>query len=490
MNFQQIRHQFTTAPHKSLWIALTIMLLAGCNPEPTPPPATKTTPATTTPQENPIDENAVGEFVLDQNQFQQQFPTAENETVTPQRIYRPANPAPDIASQAIENSNYRRYESKHLILFTDIEPKTAEQLTEFADQEYQAWLEYFGPLPDARDGSDFRMIGYLMRDMNALVERDLVPREYLGMRTGGHKQAEFWMLDQETDYYRRHLLFHEATHCFMTIMPDTILPKWYLEGMAELLATHRINVDGDIDFRVLPENKEQYAGWGRIKTIQEDVAAGRIKTISQIRAIQRIDPVDEVRDYAWSWALCYFLDAHPRYQDRFRSLRDHWRSNAFTREFDRLYADDLSEMNIEWLLFVSSIIEGYDLPLAAVEFSPSGSDSQSSISAHKGWQSTGWQITSGETYHLTATGDVILATDPKPWVSHPNGITLEYFDKKPIGRLTGIIIAPSMNQIPELIDIGKETTWTANTSGTLFLRINDAWNSLNDNSRRYQVELE
>jgi hypothetical protein len=147
-------------------------------------------------------------------------------------------------------------------------------------------------------------------------------------------------------------------------------------------------------------------------------------------------------------------------------------------------------MNIEWLLFVSSIIEGYDLPLAAVEFSPSGSDSQSSISAHKGWQSTGWQITSGETYHLTATGDVILATDPKPWVSHPNGITLEYFDKKPIGRLTGIIIAPSMNQIPELIDIGKETTWTANTSGTLFLRINDAWNSLNDNSRRYQVELE
>jgi len=472
-----------------LGITLCILSFIGCGEE-DDQPAHELNSTPPPPQNAPINDDSVGEFTLNQKQFQEQFPVTDQEPVPVQKIYRPTPPQPNHSEETLAKLGYRRYESRHLVLFTDIEPEIAQLLVTLADQEYAAWIEYFGSLPEARDGSDFRMTGYLMRDMGALVELGIVPREYLGMRTGGHKQTQFWMLDQETDYYRRHLLFHEATHCFMTIMPDISLPKWYLEGMAELLGTHRLNPDESIQFRILPEDKEQYAGWGRIKTIQEEIAAGRFKTISQIRAIRRIDPVDEVRDYAWSWALCYFLDAHPRYQQRFRSLRDHWRSGAFSDEFDQLFADDMSQLNTEWLLFVTSIMEGFDLPHAAMEFNPTGTDSMTTISAEKGWQATGWSITQGETYHFSATGEVSLATDPKPWVSQPNGITLEYFEGKPIGRLVGIVSEPSIDTMPQVIDLGVEKTWTATNSGTLYLRINDAWNSLENNSGSYQVEVE
>jgi hypothetical protein len=489
MKFPHLQHESSRLMRTMLGISLCVLSFIGCGEEKTPPVnAPKSTPPP--PQNVSIDEEAVGEFTLNQKQFQEQFPVTDQEPVPVEKIFRPTHPEPSHSQETLAKFGYRRYESKHLVLFTDIEPETAQRLVTLTDQEYDAWIEYFGPLPAARDGSDFRMTGYLMRDMGALVELGLVPREYLSMRTGGHKQTQFWMLDQETDYYRRHLLFHEATHCFMTIMPDTILPKWYLEGMAELLGTHRITPNDGIEFRVLPEDKEQYAGWGRIKTIQEEVSAGRFKTIAKIREIQRIDPINEVRDYAWSWAFCYFLDAHPHYQQRFRSLRDHWRSGAFLTEFDRLFADDLSQLNTEWMLFVTSIMEGFDLPRAAIEFAPNGSQSMVKISAEKGWQSTGWQITQGETYHLTAKGEVTLATDPKPWVSQPNGITLEYFEGKPIGRLMGIVVNLSVDQTPEIINLGQDFSWTANASGTLFLRINDAWNSLANNSGSYQVEFE
>lgn len=460
--------------------------ICGCGSGEETPPASQSAPPTSSPPQ------PSREPQIDLTNLQSDDPTHETpeEPIPLGTIHRPVSPEPNQPLETLNRNGYERYASKHLVLFTDIEPEIAEQLVNMVDREYDAWVRGFGPLPEAADESEFRMIGYLMKDMGALVELGLVPRIYLNMRTGGHMGDRFWMLDQETDYYRRHLLFHEATHCFMTIMPDTSLPKWYLEGMAELVATHRMEEDGTIVFGVLPEDKERYAGWGRIKTIQDEVTAGRLKTIAQIRAIQRIDPVDEVRDYAWSWALCYFLDKHPRYQERFRGLQTHWRSGAFVDEFDRRFQDDLNQLNAEWMLFVSSLMEGYDLKRAAMVWTPESEGANRLIHADRGWQATGWEIREGETCHIIAEGETTLANEPKPWVSQPNGITLEYFDGQPIGRLTGIVVDPSFDQIPQVIDLGRETTWTATISGTLFLRVNDAWNSLHNNGGSYRVRRE
>lgn len=483
MKFRHLHHESHSPYLLMVLLSLTISSLCGCGSDEETSSSTPAAEQVSSPPQQPA------EPAIDLTNLRSDDPTNDisNEPIPVGTIYRPVSPEPNQPLKALNRNGYQRYESNHLVLFTDIEPEIAERLVKMVDQEYDAWIKGFGPLPEAADQSEFRMIGYLMQDMGALVELGLVPRIYLNMRTGGHMADRFWMLDQETDYYRRHLLFHEATHCFMTIMPDTSLPKWYLEGMAELVATHRIEEDGTIVFGVLPEDKEQYAGWGRIKTIQEEVAAGRFKSIAQIRSIERIDPVDEVRDYAWSWALCYFLDAHPRYQERFRSLRHHWRSGAFPDEFDRLFVEDMNQLNTEWLLFITSLMEGYDIERAAVRWSPESEGEASIIHADRGWQSTGWTISEGESYHIIAEGEVTLANDPKPWVSQPQGITLEYFSGKPIGRLVGIVVDPTFDQTPQVIDFGNDSTWKATTSGTLFLRVNDAWNSLSNNVGSYQV---
>lgn len=50
--------------------------------------------------------------------------------------------------------------------------------------------------------------------------RDDVP----AFEHGRHIGLEFWMNEQEFDYYREHLLLHEATHCFLTAVPGMTFP--------------------------------------------------------------------------------------------------------------------------------------------------------------------------------------------------------------------------------------------------------------------------
>jgi len=493
----------------SRWLVctLTLFLLAGCSGggDPAPKSNEQASAATNTnsQQAGAADQEArqngsVGGFVLNKDQFRDDLQEQGGNDPPdvdppPETIHRPVLADPSQTDEVLNRYGYFKYSSKHLLLITDIEPEIAKRLVTYADQENAAWEKYFGPLPPARDGSPFRMVGFLMRDMQPIVELGLIPNQYQGMRTGGHVQSYFWMLDQETDYYRRHLMFHEATHCYMTIMPDTVLPKWYLEGMAELFGTHRMDENGQLTFRVMPEDREHYAGWGRIKTIQEEVADGRMKTIDQIRAIKRIDPVSEVRDYAWSWALCYFLDAHPYYQERFRSLQKQWRTNQFTVQFDRLFEKDMDHMRLEWQLFIADLAEGYDVPRAAIEFAeakPVSGEQQVEIAAGRGWQGSGWQVEAGRKYRISASGEVTLDDRPKPWVSEPQGITLRYADGLPIGRLTGMLISSEIVEGVQKFDLGRRTTWTAPHSGALYLRVNDAWDDLANDAGRYRVTID
>ena len=239
--------------------------------------------------------------------------TLTNESLPPQPVVRPPFVPPEHDLVRLEAAGIHRYESKSMILYSDIDPNVARTLPPLVDQLVPALEEYFQPLPPASDGSPFRIVGYVMKDQLAFRELDLVPPNLPFFKTGRHRGYEFWMIAQETDYYNRHLLLHEATHCFMTILPGTKLPKWYFEGMAELFGTHRIDEDQQVTFRVMPNNREDFDGWGRIKVLRETMGQGNIKRIEDIFAISTIDPQKEVVDYAWSWALAYFLDHHPQY---------------------------------------------------------------------------------------------------------------------------------------------------------------------------------
>ena len=394
----------------------------------------------------------------------------------------------------------RLYESKRLKLYTDIDAEAARTLPPVIDAVYPAWVEYFGDLPPDRAGSDFQMTGYLIRDEALFREAGLVPDDLPMFEHGRHRRNEFWMREQKYDYFRRHLLIHEATHCFMTFMPGVDAPVWYIEGMAEYFATHRIKSDGSVSFRVMPTSSEEFAGWGRIKAIRDEFSTGNGKSIRDLIAMpptQFLKP----EPYAWSWALCQFLDAHPRYRERFRKLGGHLQGRAFPREFKLAFDDDSRDLDTEWLQFANNLQYGYEATRAAIDFQPGTrltTDRPShrlDIAADRGWQSSGVLLEAGQTYEIAASGRFTLADQPRPWESEPQGITFRYFGRRPLGLLVGCLRAEegdaddNRDPMLKVIEIGRGRSFQAPLTGTLYLRLNEAWNSLSDNRGRVSVEI-
>ena len=422
------------------------------------------------------------------------------DSAKPEPIHRPDDQRPRHDDRRLAEAGIRVYESKRLKLYTDIDDEAARALPPLIDAVYSAWGEYFGELPSDRVGSEFQMTGYLIRDEVLFREAGLVPQDLPLFEHGRHRRNEFWMREQKYDYFRRHLLIHEATHCFMTFMPGVDAPVWYIEGMAEYFATHRLAPDGSVSFRVMPTSSEECAGWGRIKSIRDESSSNNAKSIRDIIALQPTVFL-KPEPYAWSWALCQFLDAHPRYAERFRKLGGHLQGSAFPREFSAAFHDDTRDLNTEWLLFIANVQYGYEVTCAAIDFQPGTqltTDRPShrlDIAADRGWQSSGVQLEAGQTYEIIASGRFTLADQPKPWTSEPQGISFRYFDRRPLGRLIGVLRAEEgvasgeSEPMLKVIEIGRGRALEAPLTGTLYLRLNDAWNSLSDNRGHVSVEV-
>ena len=51
-------------------------------------------------------------------------------------------------------------------------------------------------------------------------------------------------------------------------------PGWYMEGMAELLGTHRWQ-EGQLQLRVIPDHRQEVPMWGRIKLVRDAYRDGK-----------------------------------------------------------------------------------------------------------------------------------------------------------------------------------------------------------------------
>ncbi|MGE3315759.1 MAG: hypothetical protein AB7O26_11655 [Planctomycetaceae bacterium] len=424
----------------------------------------------------------------------------------PEPIFRPSDQRvkPDV--NLLERNGIRTFESKRLRLHTDIEPQIAESLPKFIDAVYDAWVSYFGPLPPDRERSEYQLTGYIMKDRELFIRLNVLPDDLPQFLHGRHRGAEFWLNDQEFDYYRRHLMIHEATHCFMTAMPNVQAPAWYMEGMAEMFGTHRVEPDGSISFRVMPEEHEAFGGLGRIEMIRADVASGRLLSLTEVDRLRPEEFVENSR-YGWAWGLCQFLDSHPRYRDRFRTLGKHTIGREFETKQTELFRDDLADLSTEWALFAAELQPGFDFERAAIEFRDGaplalGVNKRIEVATDRGWQSSGVLVEKGKTYDFTASGEFTLADEPVPWTSTPDGISIFYSEGRPIGRLLASIRASiSHNDAPadaaqqqaesmrETIPVGRHARFAAPVTGTVYFRVNDFWRSLADNKKSVTVEV-
>jgi hypothetical protein len=390
-------------------------------------------------------------------------------------------------------------QSKRLKLYTDVPAERVQSIGPAVDALFVALTEYFGPLPPARDGSDFAVTGYLMADKTRIRNAGLLPDNLRPFLNGRHRGLEFWVNEQDTDFYRRHLVLHEFTHCFMYSPDDVQIPAWYAEGMAELFGTHRIDAEGHYHFRVMPDRPDHFEGHGRIPIIRSETAAHRWKSLGEV---ERIAPDEFLQTpaYAWSWAACAFLDGHPRYSRKFRDLGRHTTGVEFGPALRALFAVCGDELRTEWSLFTHELQFGFDLSRAAIDFKAGkplegeASSNSVDVAADRGWQSSGVLVQAGTEYEVSATGEVTLGTVPKPWTSQPQGISITYSEGRPIGLLLACIhreptSADGEESMLNQFVIGRGTRFTAASSGTLYLRINDRWGSLADNEGHYRITI-
>ncbi len=389
----------------------------------------------------------------------------------------------------------RPLESKHLTLYTDLPlSDSVRELPGVFDLAVSQWCAYFGIEP--RLANRWRMHGFLIGDKQRFKESGLLPDDLPAFQHGYAQAGDFWLYEQPSEYYRRHLLLHEGTHGLMYAAFGDCGAPWYMEGMAELLATHAYR-DGKLTLGYFPASRDEVPMLGRIRMIRDAREAGRAMPLAAVFAYDSRAHLNN-EPYAWCWALATLMNNHPAFRQRFRVLWQHLPSTDFNTIVKNDYAHDWQALNDQWEVFVMSLEHGYDLERAAINFTPgkllSAEGAKVTVHADRGWQNTGVVLQAGMRYDLRATGRVALAAEPKPWWSEAQGVTIRYHQGRPLGRLLAAIRSPRRavgqpNAFLAPFSIGAQATIRSAQTGTLYLAINESAAALSDNRGSLEVSI-
>jgi hypothetical protein len=399
-----------------------------------------------------------------------------------------------LAANDSRAASIREVKGKHFTLVTDVASSPAvDGLPDVFDQALPQWRTYFQV--DADKEPDWQVTGYLIQSRERFEQAGLIPKDLPKFRNGFSHADKFWFNEQTSEYYRRHLMLHEGTHCFMVSFLGGMGPPWYAEGMAELMATHRWS-GGKLTLNYYPRDVAEVPRLGRIKLVQDAFQEARALTLPKVMAYDDRAHLEN-EPYGWCWAAAAALDNYPRYRDRFRALAPEAAANDFTERLQTALGDDWPLAQEEWQVFIANIEHGYDFARMAIDFKPGAplkaGAADVRVAADRGWQSS-VRLEAGHTYRLTASGRYQLAKEPQPWMCEPGGVTVEYYHGQPLGVLLAAVRSDRANpaKISPLIKpivIGLTNELQVGESGTLYLRINDSAGKLADNSGSLRVKI-
>lgn len=335
----------------------------------------------------------------------------------------------------------REISGKHLLLWTDVPSSGAvDELPKVFDAAVNQWAEYFGV--SEKQVADWQVQGFLIRERAKFDALGLLPDGHHDYLNGYAVGNELWLDDQQSDYYRRHLLLHEGTHSFMLAFLGSAGPGWYMEGTAELLGTHRWQ-ENLLELNVFPADREQMPRWGRIKLIRDAHQSGKALSLGQVMAIDNRQALS-TDAYAWCWAASKFLDSHPEYSEKFRKLPRLVKRSDFNSRFRKLFHKEWADLNVEWPAFVATLDYGYDTDRMAMqhgEAKPLEDSASITVAADRGWLATPWLLRGGTQYQVSAAGRYLIANVGQPWPCEPGGVTIRYHDGQPLGMLLGRLAA-------------------------------------------------
>jgi len=398
---------------------------------------------------------------------------------------------------------------EHITLVTDRPARDGDgvdDLPRVFDEAFSDWCRHYAIAPVGLES--WRAFGCLVVDRDRFRKAGLLPDTLPDFSNGFCDRNRLWMMDQTNPAYRRHLLLHEGVHAFTISVRDLDAPAWYTEGIAELLATHRLEpgADGTGDFIATP-----------VPIAAADVEQlGRIEAIRRLRAADSMPGLDDVFAapgnahgdmtlYASSWAVVALLSLHPRYAAAFAAAERGPLDREFTARMQRVDGWDGDTAARDFDAFTDDIDYGYDFSRSAVEWAagtPLEAVCDVRVVADRGWQNSGARLERRRRYSLQATGRVTVGkiaagrhgepSSNRLLEAEPTGISLEWYRGRPVGRLLAAQwVDPGGGGRPSFVVLAEAATgeFRAMVDGPLFFKVNESPGDLADNVGEFQVKV-
>lgn len=394
----------------------------------------------------------------------------------------------------------RVLESDHLILATDRPARDGDGVADLPrvfDEAFAAWCGHYRLPPESL--ASWRAFGCLVVDRERFRAAGLLPDVIPEFVNGFCDRNQFWLMDQTNPAYRRHLLLHEGVHAFTLTVRGLATPTWYNEGIAEYLATHRLEVAGNVGRYVptpMPDRASDVEQLGRIENLRELHAAGRSPSLAEVLAAP---PGHHTRiaDYASSWAAVAMFAGHPAYAPAFRDLECGPLDAGFNTRLTSIpgYASDRSARDFD--AFIDDLDYGYDFARSAVDWSvapPLDAPRKIAVVAGRGWQHSGCGLVKAGRYRLEASGRCTIGAMQGTTIeTDADGISLDWYRGRPLGRLLAAqwVDQPAGGGRPTFVILGEgaETAVTAVIDGPLYLKLNEPPGSLADDKGSLAVDL-
>ena len=369
----------------------------------------------------------------------------------------------------------RKESSDHFTLYTDISDRSAKVLLTKLETMYSLISKYYGRRP--RQSIECYVIrvepnpNRIRGEMpNRMINGDYWRRQLPAVGVLKVEEGAGVTASASNSRQTRSIVFacddhgvvqHESVHAYCAQAFGTTGPVWYAEGMAEMGQYWR---PGNLAVQVDPVVIDYLTHATQPKKLRDIVQAGQITG-------------DSWKAYAWRWALCHLLSSNPNYQRRFKQLG---MNLMYGKEdsFDQAFGPVADQISFEYDQFVKNFDNGYRVDLCSWDWETKAIDPRpektvkTKVDAQRGWQATPLKLTAGRSYDIICQGT---------WQTTEGGEELDADgNSRGEGRMIGIILDNYTLSAP--IAIGAKQRFTAPQSGQLFLRCQDSWRSIADNS--------
>lgn len=270
---------------------------------------------------------------------------------------------------------------------------------------------------------------------------------------------------------------HEAVHAYCTQNFGRTGPVWYSEGMAEM----------GHNWKSLPKKGQP------ISVDCPDYVVRYIKN-SEVQSLNTIVNArslsgDSWENYCWRWALCHLLATNPNYASRFRPLG----LGLLMKKpvsFNQTYGSMAREISFEYLFFLKHFDQGYRCDLCQWDWKTKFRKPNSvrplisKIEADQGWQASRVLVEKDKAYQFSTAGEWKTDKEMEPTTAKgtDNGK----------GALVGVVLYENEDDeytLSDEFELGESGQFQAPASGKLFLRGQDAWHELADNSGKVTVKI-